>query len=203
MFNIGIFIYHLAEVLDFCGPYEVFRATSFAQEQANIKVFIVAEEKVQVDAQGMLITPNYSFDDCPKLDILLIPGGVTMPLLENEKVLSWVGKQNDKLKHLLSVCTGALLLAKLQLLEGLTITTHHGSLQRLAEMVPSATVDPTKRYIDSGKIMTSAGISAGIDMSLHVVAKLWGDNIAVQVAKYMEYDWNRTNKQIDILMPQM
>jgi len=132
MFNIGIFIYHQAEVLDFCGPYEVFRATSFAQEQINIKVFIIAEEKQPVDAQGMLITPNYSFEDCPELDILLIPGGNTMPLLENEKVLGWISKQNANLKHLMSVCTGALVLAKLQLLDEMTVTTHHCSFKKIS-----------------------------------------------------------------------
>lgn len=201
MFNVGILIYDLAEVLDFCGPYEVFRAAiSYAKEQANINVFIVAEEKSPVDAQGMNINPQYSIADCPPLDILLIPGGTTLPLLENERILKWVSDQTSNLTHLLSVCTGSLLLAKLNLLDGLIITTHHGSLKRLAQLAPDSTIDPTKRYIDSGKIMTSAGISAGIDMSLHVVEKLWGQKIAYDIAKYMEYDWKRTDEQISLLL---
>ncbi|MHA2363516.1 MAG: DJ-1/PfpI family protein [Candidatus Hodarchaeales archaeon] len=183
MVNIGLLIFDQAVVLDFCGPFEVFRrANQFKPKDLEINVLTVAISKNPVNAQGLSINPAYSFEDCPKLDILLVPGGT----IKNEKILYWIAKQAPQVDYLLSVCTGALHLGKLGLLDGLKATTHYKFLDTLKETAPQ-TVVTSARYIEDGKIITSAGITAGIDMSLFVVEKLWGEELATKVASFIEY----------------
>lgn len=197
-FNVGIFVQHMAEVLDFCGPFEVFNNVNFFQQDVKVNVFTISETREPVNAQGLSINPTYSIEDHPKLDILLIPGGGTAALLKNEKVVNWIKEVQADIEYLLSVCTGSLIYAKADLLDGLTITSHFSAIDMLRKMVPKATVDPSKRYIDNGRIITSAGISAGIDMSLHMVERLWGLPIAIEIAKNMEYNWLRTEENVNL-----
>lgn len=185
-----IVIFDEVEVLDFCGPFEVFTVTGGRQGLTPFEVCTVAEENRAVKARGGLsVNPTYSFENCPPPDILLIPGGIgTRREMNNSGMLQWLGRHAGGAELILSVCSGALVLAKAGLLNGLSATTHHGALDELRAIDPDIAVDSEKRFIDNGRVIVSAGISAGIDMSLHVVARLLGQEQALETARYMEYE---------------
>jgi transcriptional regulator GlxA family with amidase domain len=189
--NVAILIFDNVEVLDLCGPFEVFSVTGRQSDANPFNVYTVAETPGPVLARNNLsVNPRYTIADCPQPDILLIPGGYgTRREMHNTVLLEWIKDCAQKAELVLSVCTGALLLAKAGLLEGLAATTHHGALELLKETTPHTTIEPAMRFVDNGRIITSAGISAGIDMSLYVVAKLLGDEQAWETTRYMEYDW--------------
>jgi len=189
--NVGIFIFDEVEVLDFCGPFEVFSVAGKRNGLNPFNVYTVAKESGPIAARNALsINPHFSFADCPRPDILLIPGGAgTRQEMHKVEVLEWIRERSRETELLLSVCTGSLLLGKAGLLDGLTVTTHHRALAELEKAAPNSTIDSKRRFVDNGKIITSAGISAGIDMSLEVVAKLLGREQALETASYMEYDW--------------
>ncbi len=191
--NVAILIFQDAEVLDFCGPFEVFAVTR-RKDNPDLRpfnVYTVAETHAPVSARnGLSINPAHSIYDCPPPDVALIPGGWGVrQQLDKAAVIDWIGAQYERVELLLSVCTGAWLLAKAGLLKGLHAATYHTGYERLAELEPTATLCPGKRYADNGKIITSAGISAGIDMSLHAVSRLLGEEQAVYTAQLMEYFW--------------
>lgn len=191
--KVAILIFDDVEILDFCGPYEVFGVTGEDDNQAKpFQVFTVAEEKRPVLARNQLsVNPQYDFSTCPQPDILLIPGGLgTRKQMDNLNVIEWVKACSEKAELVLSVCTGALILAKVGLLDGLAATTHHHALDLLREIAPKTEVRENERVVDNGKIILSAGISTGIDMSLYVVAKLLGKEKAIATAEQMEYYWN-------------
>jgi transcriptional regulator GlxA family with amidase domain len=189
--NIAIYIFNEVEVLDFCGPFEVFSVTGRRGGLQPFNVYTVAQEARPVSTRGALsINPHYSFDDCPRAEILLIPGGRgTRTELHKQEVLDWVNRSAVDADLVLSVCTGSLILGQAGLLDGLTATTHHLALEEFEKIAPRTKIDASQRFVDNGKIVTSAGISAGIDMSLHIVARLLGKQCAVETASYMEYDW--------------
>jgi transcriptional regulator GlxA family with amidase domain len=191
--TLGIFIFPDVEVLDFCGPYEVFSVTGHQVEPGSFRVLTVGETAEPLAARnGLKVIPDVSFADCPPLDVVLIPGGQgTRPLLYHDQVLAWIYEQAGVAELVLSVCTGSLLLAKAGLLDGLEATTHHLALDLLREVGPQATVRDDVRVVDNGRVITSAGVASGIDMSFHVVAKLLGQEVAERVAKYIEYPWPR------------
>ena len=172
--NLAIVVHDDVEVLDFCGPFEAFGVTGDTG-QAYFNVFTVAEEARPVRANtGMLIQPNHTIDDCPPLFMLLIPGGRTSVLTENPRIMAWVAEQEKNVDYLVSVCTGAFVLAQLGLLDGLECTTHFGSYDRLQEAAPKAVVRRDVRVVDNGHIVTGAGVSAGIDLALHMIGRLYG-----------------------------
>lgn len=178
--TVAFYLQNGVEVLDFAGPMEVF---SYAQ----FKVFTVSKTKAPIISQGILkIIPDYSIEDAPKADIVAFFGGNSGNASNDAQVIEWVKKQTPD--YYFSVCTGAFILGKAGLLNNLTITTFHESIDKLQKAVPTAKVLPNTRYVDNGKIITTAGISAGIDGALHLVAKLKGDQVAKEVAYYMEYD---------------
>ena len=189
--NVAILIFNDVEVLDFCGPFEVFSATGRSRDALPFRVFTVAENSGAITARnGLSVNPAFTFADCPAPDILVVPGGYgTRRLLENNRVLDWIREQTARVELLLSVCTGSLLLAKAGLLDGREATTHHLALDLLRQLAPAATVRPEKRFIDNGKVIVAAGVSAGLDMSLHVVARLLGKEEALATAQYIEYTW--------------
>jgi transcriptional regulator GlxA family with amidase domain len=189
--DVAILIFDDVEVLDFCGPFEVFSVTGRHNRPVPFNVFTVAEKPGPVTARnGLSVNPKFTIADSPPPDILLVPGGRgTLREMDNPVVIDWIKNSAPKVELLLSVCTGALLLAKAGLLEGLAATTHHGSLNLLRETAPNTTIQPDQRFVDNGKIVVSAGISAGIDMSLHVVSRLLGKDAAIETANHMEYDW--------------
>jgi transcriptional regulator GlxA family with amidase domain len=189
--NLAILIFAEAEVLDFCGPFEVFSVANRYTEPAAFRVFTVAERIGPVLARGGLsVNPQYSFADCPQADVVLVPGGQgTRTEMNNPAVIEWIKQAANSAELVLSVCTGSLLLAKAGLLDGLAATTHHGSIDLLRSLAPRTTVHDDRRYVDNGRVVCSAGIAAGIDMSLHVVARLCGDDVARKTARQMEYPW--------------
>jgi len=140
---------------------------------------------------GLSVNPHYRLDDCPQPQLLLIPGGQgTRPLLKKPLLLEWLRAKSASAELTLSVCTGSLVLAKAGLLDGLSTTTHWGALDLLRELAPKATVHADRRYVDNGRIICAAGVAAGIDMSLHVVERLLGADVATTTARYVEYPWN-------------
>ncbi len=189
--NLAILIFDDVEVLDFAGPFEVFAVTSELNNYAPFNVFLVAEtQRTYKAVNGLQVVPDYEISNCPNPDILVVPGGVgTRTQMNNQKLITWIQKVSEQAELVMSVCTGARLLAKAGLLDGLEITTHHEAYDELRQLVPTAIVNERKRYIDRGKILTTGGISAGIDGSLYVVDKLLGREIARKTAIYMEYDW--------------
>jgi transcriptional regulator GlxA family with amidase domain len=190
--NVAILIFDDVEVLDFCGPFEVFSIAGEPEAPDPFNVYTVAEATDPIQAiNGLSVNPKYTIADCPPPDILLVPGGYgTRKVMKNEALVNWVKEQAKRVELLLSVCTGSLVLGAAGLLDGLEATTHHQTFDLLAEIAPKATLCPDKRYVDNGKIVLSAGISAGIDMSFHVVRRLVGEDLALEAARYMEYDWH-------------
>ena len=188
--NVAILIFDDVEVLDFCGPFEVFSVAGRRENLDLFNVYTVAESSRPVFARNKLsINPTFTVHDLPKPDILVVPGGYgTRREMHNTKLVQWVREQAAEAELVLSVCTGALLLAKADLLQNLKATTHHGALDLLKEVAPNTEI-VKERFVDNGAVILSAGISAGIDMSLHVVEKLHGRETAVETAAYMEYDW--------------
>jgi transcriptional regulator GlxA family with amidase domain len=189
--NVGILIFQDVEVLDFCGPFEVFSVAGRQIAPGAFNVFTIARTLDAVLARnGLSVNPKTTLALAPALDLLLIPGGLgTRPLMHDAELLKWIKDRAQSAELLLSVCTGALLLGKAGLLDGLSATTHHGALDLLRDTAPHATVLDEQRVVDNGRVITSAGIAAGIDMSLHVVAKLLGPETAQATARYMEYPW--------------
>jgi transcriptional regulator GlxA family with amidase domain len=169
------------EVLDFAGPLEVF-------SYAGFDVSIVSKTKDPIVSQGILrIIPDYSITDAPPADILAFFGGNSGNASNDTAVINWL-KTAHTPEYFFSVCTGAFILGKAGLLDNMTVTTFHESIDRLKIAVPKAKVLSNVRYVDNGKVITTAGISAGIDGALHLVEKIRGKEVAAQTAKYMEYD---------------
>lgn len=191
MRRVAIYIFPDVEVLDFAGPYEVFAVTNELNERRLFHTFTVAERAGPVRARnGLGVVPDHTFADCPPPDLLVVPGGLgTRPLLDRPDVVAWVAARAAAAEITASVCTGSLLLAKAGLLAGRRATTHHLRHDLLRELAPDATVLTDRRWVDEGRVATSAGISAGIDLSLHLVARLHGADVAARTARYMEYDW--------------
>ncbi len=191
---VGIVIFPEVEVLDFCGPYEVFSVTRLdearrREEPSPFQVLLVAETLAAVQAAGgMQVLPDCTLADCPRLDILLAPGGWgTRRQIQNEALIDWIAKRGRQVETLTSVCTGALLLGKAGLLDGRRATTHWRSLAWLRESCPAVTVEEQLRVVEDGHILTSAGISAGIDLALKVVGSYFGEAVARATASQMEY----------------
>lgn len=195
MRHVAIMVFDDIEVLDFAGPYEVFNVTRELSLMSEMNVFTVAESTAPVRTRGQLsINPNYSFTNMPETDILLIPGGAgCRTLLKKPHILEWVREQSEKVELLLSVCTGSLILAKAGLLNGLSVTTHHDNLDDLERLTQGSTIISDKRYVDTGKIIMSGGVSAGIDMSLYVIRKLYGDAVLAKTLSEMEYPWTEND----------
>jgi transcriptional regulator GlxA family with amidase domain len=199
--NVGILIFEGVEVLDFCGPFEVFATTElsdsdpFDDATRPFRVFTIAEQAGVVKCTGgLLVQPHFTIEDHPPLDILVVPGGYgTRREVNNPRLLDWIAAQDRSTELTTSVCTGAFLLAARGLLDNMAATTHWASIERLRTAHPAVTVHDDVRYVDSGRIVTSAGVSAGIDMSLHVVARLLGEDVARHTARRMEYGGETRN----------
>jgi transcriptional regulator GlxA family with amidase domain len=194
--RIGILVFDDVEVLDFAGPFEVFSRTRLtpgvesrrSEESAPFEVFTVAPRPGPVRATGGLtIMPRYDFATAPPIDIVLVPGGFgTRPLLQDAEVLAWLRRTASAAQRVTSVCTGALLLARAGLLSGRRATTHWSSLERLTGLDATITVLGERRVVDD-VVMTSAGVSAGIDLAFALVAAYCGRDVAVETARYIDY----------------
>ncbi|HDR5352669.1 TPA: DJ-1/PfpI family protein [Bacillus thuringiensis] len=188
--SVGIFLFNEVEVLDFAGPFEVFSVTE-VNEEKPFTVYTVSENGEMITARnGLKVQPDYSIENLPPVDILIIPGGLGAREYEikNEIVIKWIRQQMKEVKLMTSVCTGALLLAKAGLLEGLKATTHWASIEKFKNEFQNVEVIENVKFVDEGHIITSAGISAGINMAFHIVENLLGVHVAEDTAKRMEYD---------------
>ncbi len=200
MRNLAILIFDDVEVLDFAGPFEVFSVCGLRSGNTKpFNVYTVAEKELIVARNGLKIIPHYLLNNCPVPDMVLIPGGGgthsdgtpfgSRKEMLNETLLDWICQKNKTAEMLLSVCTGSLLLGKAGLLEGLSATTHWKAMEAMKEAAPNTILFPDKRWVDNGRIILSAGISAGIDMSFYVISKLLGKKEADETASYMQYDY--------------
>lgn len=195
--NVGIYIYNEVEVLDFAGPYEVFTTAARVWGRQNpaalklFEVFLIAEEANLVHARANFqVQPHYTIQNHPGVDVLIVPGGVHVHELEKTQVIEWIARLSPKTKLTASVCTGAFLLAKAGILQDKSCTTHWEDVADLRAMFPALDVREDVAWMDNGRIVTSAGISAGIEMALHLVTKLAGKELAVKTARQMQYTWN-------------
>jgi transcriptional regulator GlxA family with amidase domain len=193
--TVGIVVFDDVEVLDACGPFEVFsvaRKPHYHEDEHRLfRVYIIAEELSVVTCRGgMRLQPHYTVRSHPDLDVILVSGGQGARRERvNPRLIRWIEQQDQRSQMTLSVCTGAFLLAEAGLLRGLRATTHWNSIDWMRHQYPAVTMLSDKRFVDEGRIITAAGISAGIDMSLHVVGRLYGRETALWTAKRMEYDW--------------
>jgi len=192
--NVAILIFNGVQIIDYTGPYEVLGSWG------RRNVYTVAEKPDAITTNmGMRVIPNYTFDNQPRPDIIVIPGGgasVAGPQargvggqLENEKVINWIQDNAKQARYVMSVCNGAFLLSKAGLLDGLEATTTAGLIERLKSVSPKTKVVFDKRFVDNGKIITTGGLSSGIDGALHLVEKLDGKGWAQAVAYGIEYNW--------------
>lgn len=180
--SICFYLYNGTEVLDFAGPLEVF-------SYAGFKIFTVGKTKAPVTVQGTLkVIPDYAMEDAPAADYFAIFGGSDEVAANDPAVINWIKSRDAATKGYFSVCTGAFVLARAGLLDNLTVTTFHKSIQSLQKAAPGAKVLNNVRYVDNGRVITTAGISAGIDGALHLVARLRGEAAALRIAQHMEYD---------------
>jgi transcriptional regulator GlxA family with amidase domain len=186
---VAILIFPDVEILDFAGPFEVFGAADEAAGGGMFRVVTVAESKAPLTARnGLRLLPDHALDDCPVADILVVPGGFGTRRLENDAgILNWLRHRAGQAGTVMSVCTGSILLARAGLLDGLRATTHHTAFDRLRAAGPRAVVEEAVRFTDNGRILTAAGISAGIDCALHVVCRLLGPAAAAETARYLEH----------------
>jgi len=198
--RVGITIFNDIEVLDFCGPFEVLSVTRLDEERRRdepspFEVLLVAQSTEPVTTTGgMKVLPHSSFDNCPPLDILVVPGGWgTRAEMKNGVMLAFVQARAAEVESLTSVCTGSLILGNAGLLDGLRATTHWRSLGLMQQLFPKVAVDTQSHVVEDGKVLTSAGISAGIDMALRLVMRYCGEPVARATARHMEYPYPESN----------
>lgn len=192
--NVGIFLFNEAELLDFAGPFEVFSVTAELNGDQLFQVFTITEEGNSIrTVNGLQVVPAYSFCNHPAIDILIVPGGAgTKREMDKPGVLAWLKEQCQTAQQVMSVCSGTRLLGKLGLLDNLEIITHHEVIPEMRDIAPEAIIKEEARFTDNGQVLTSAGISAGIELALYVVGKIYGAKIADKTAVYMEYgDWRK------------
>lgn len=194
--NIGIYVYDNAEVLDFSGPFEVFSTAVRLSRQPDINnIFLIGETGRHINARaGFKVLPKFNINNHPRLSVLIIPGGFHSNELTKALVIKWISQQAMKVPITASVCTGAFLLAKAGLLQGLTCTTHWENINEFKAAFPDSPIIENTPWVDHEQVITSAGISAGIDMSLHLVEKLFSPSLAKRTARQMEYHWCQTGE---------
>lgn len=199
--TIGIFVFDEVEVLDFAGPFEVFSVADRLRPIPPFLPILVSEEPGLIKARGNFqVQPNFQFSNCPHLDMVLIPGGGgfrsdgtgygTRLQQHNPVLRAWLISRAQLAQRVMSVCSGALIVARAGLLDGQQATTHHGAFEELRAVGRGIHVVECAKHVDAGKVVSSGGISAGIDMSLTVVSQTIGSTAAQETADYMEYNWS-------------
>lgn len=195
MMNVGIYIYDQAEVLDFAGPFEVFstanRLVRGSVSDKPFNVFLVGETGNAVAARGgFSVNPAYGFHNHPKIDVLVVVGGMHTDEMQKLSVSQWIAKTAEQASLVASVCTGIFLLAAAKVVDTQRVTTHWEDISDLRLAYPQLNVLEQTPWVDEGCLVTSAGISAGIDMSLHLVHRLYSLELAIKTARQMEFDWS-------------
>ncbi|WP_025717511.1 DJ-1/PfpI family protein [Paenibacillus sp. 1-18] len=212
--RVGIFLFDGADTTDYIGPYEAFSAvdyvsakkqTMYQTPRTMYNVFTVSETKKDLHAMagglvgGLVVKAEYDFNDCPEIDILVIPGGaITEELLANANVISWLEDRSKNAAITLSVCTGAVLLAKTGLLSGLSATTHHLAFDKLLAIEPTIMLKKDERFVDNGHIITAAGATAGYDAAMHIVYKTAGGYALLKAGEVLEYGnaWKSVQRKL-------
>lgn len=187
--NVALVVFEGFEVLDFAGPAEVFAAT-LGSNGHEFQVYTVATTAEDVESNNAIMTvkPEYTLEKAPKPDIVVLPGGNISSVTRDEKMMEWIKARAKDSEIVMSVCNGAVALHRAGLLEGLEITSHRSALEYYFKReAPTQKIAEGKRFVDNGKIITAAGVSAGIDAALHVVDRLLGPEAADNTAEYMEY----------------
>lgn len=191
--SVAIYLFPEVEVLDFAGPFQVFTTASRValrrnpRQPAPFGVVTVAKRIGPVRARGgLLVVPDFTLESVPPIDLLLIPGGVVDEEMRSESLIDWIRERSGQAAITASVCTGAFLLARAGLLAHRRATTHWEDIDTLREQFPDLRVEDGVRWVDGGRVVTSAGIAAGIDLSLHLVARLAGPELAVATARQMD-----------------
>lgn len=186
---VAILLFDEVEVLDFAGPFEVFSVTAQLSDYQTLEVKTVGKTREVIKAKnGLQVIPDLTTDELVHADIFVIPGGDgSKAVIMDDELMDWIGKMCDKALTVFSVCSGARVLAKLGHLSGQKFTTHHEVFDAILTLEPTAIPDQKARFVDNGKFLTAAGVAAGIDLSLYVVEKYFGEAVRQKTAKYMEY----------------
>ncbi|MCX8995548.1 DJ-1/PfpI family protein [Rhizobiaceae bacterium BDR2-2] len=194
--KVGILLFPEVEVLDFAGPFEVFSVASRVAQRnpdRNAPAFdvstVAARRENVIARHGLTVEPRHGFAEAPPFDLFVVPGGVVTQPLNDAGTLAYVRAASGQALLTASVCTGAFVLARIGLLDGRRATTHWEDIPDLRTAFPAVAVIDDVPYIDEGAIVTSAGISAGIGMSLHLVARIGGEALARATARQMQFDW--------------
>ena len=192
--NLAILIFDGVQIIDYTGPYETFGHV-YTGDGPTFNIYTVSEKANAITtSMGMSVNPKYSFENAPEPDLLVVPGGGVKGQLENPNVIRWIQEKSKRAEIVMSVCNGAYILAKAGLLDGLEATTTAGLISGLRQAAPKTRVVEDKRFVDNGKIITTAGLSSGIDGSLHVIERLFGRGTAQMAALGMEYNWDPDSK---------
>jgi len=193
--NLAILIFEGVQIIDYTGPYETFGHVYSFDQSAPFNIYTVAETLGPLTTwMGMSVNPKYSFDNAPKPDILVVPGGDARSAINDARLIQWVQDSAKDAEIIMSVCNGAFILAKAGLLDGLEATTTATLIEKLKLAAPKTRVVSDQRFVDNGRIITAAGLSSGIDGSLHVIERLYGRGTAEVAALNMEYNWDRESK---------
>ena len=191
--TVAILIFQGVELLDFAGPFEVFSAARLNAESREriIDVFTVAESLEPVKCNNpVTVLPDYTLANCPPADILVVPGGMgTRTAINRPELIDWIRQRAGQVELMTSVCTGSFLLAKAGLLDGKAATTHWASIERMRVDFPAVAVRENTRWVDAGHVVSSSGVSAGIDMALYVLQRLYHAEVAAATARGIEYDY--------------
>jgi len=194
MLTAGILLFDEVEVLDFAGPFEVLSTAGRVATKMGVpvpfRVLTIGKTATAVGARGgLLVAPERAFGHHPELDLVIIPGGDVTEVLKDAEVIDWVRQVSERAQLTASICTGAFLLGAAGVLDGRRATTHWEDVEDLRRAFPKVEVLADRRWVDEGDVVTSAGISAGIDMSLHLVRRLGSEELAVRTARQMDYAW--------------
>lgn len=182
--TVAVLMFDGVQIIDFAAPYEVFG-------QARFNVYTVSADGEPVTtAMGLSVNVDHGFENAPDADIILVPGGDTRAVRLEQPTLAWLRARSDSADQVLSVCTGSSILADAGLLDGGKATTFHGAFASFEENYPDVTLVRDQRWVDNGKVVTSAGLASGIDAALHVVAERLGVRRAQSIALHLEYDWS-------------
>jgi transcriptional regulator GlxA family with amidase domain len=203
---VAIYLFPEVEVLDFAGPFEVFTTATRVSRRLRpdaaepFRTFTVSRTPGPVRARaGLNVMPDCTLDEAPPIDVLLVPGGVVDAELSDPEVIAWIGARARSARLTASVCTGAFLLAQAGLLDGRSATTHWEDIGDLRRRFDRVHVREGVRWVDEGSVISSAGIAAGIDMSLHLVARLAGRDLAVATARQMDVPYGNTRSKLTIM----
>ena len=198
--NLAILIFDGVQIIDYTGPYETFGHT-YSNDGQAFNIYTVSEKTNAITtSMGMSVNPKFSFENAPKPDVLLVPGGDVRAQVDSPTVLKWVQDMSKNAEIVMSVCNGAFILAKAGLLDGMEATTTAGLIPLLRREAPKVKVVDDRRFVDNGHIITTAGLSSGIDGALHVIERLYGRGTAQMAALNMEYNWDPDSKFVRAML---